>query len=1097
MKIVVDLQALQSQGSRFRGIGRYTFELTTALLRMGKHDIHLVLSAAFPDYVQEIRQDFAALIAPDNIHVFSIPTPVTGSLPKHAWRRLAAEHLRENFLLDLHPDVLFVPSLFEGLTDNIVTSVNHPELAARTVVTIYDLIPLVLAEQYLGNPTMRDWYYRKLQALKNAGMGLAISEYSRQEAIGLLGLDPEQVVTTLLAVPQHFRPVQLDSGYVQQLRTQFGINRPFILYNGGAESRKNVDSLIAAYAQLPLEVRMQYQLVIAGKLQPWQYKHLAKLAKQHGLFSSDMPLTGFVTDEELVALYNMAHLFVFPSLYEGFGLPVLEAMTCGTPTLCADNTSLPEVAGWEGALFDGNDVPMLTAKLHEGIFDEGFRQTLREHAQQQVLPFSWDNTAKQVMTALEALHQRRQLEGESAVPVRLQRLALVCGAAVDDASWRHVERLLPSLARFYQVDLITEQPLPQVAWLQANSVLRSHQYLLDNPMAYQRRLYVPSQGQGGMSDRELLYLMQLQPGSLLLTSLYSPNFQASADRLYLTHGYQALQALQEDAIATQYPACKALLDAAWGVITPNLKVLAEAQAWFGKPSTEYWEAITSAPEATAVCGSSVEGKQYYDAIERFHTEHPLVHEQALLEQLKGLQGFNAPTEQDWLGFAKAWGERHQQLLDYMYVERQPTRVERMRDAFVASHMLISPTDNDWLAVSQCIADNRPACLSGKRTLFYDVSAFSRQDQGTGVHRVTRKILSELFISPPEGFRVEPIYADDGVFRYARRMTHDFLGLPAPTLMDELVDFHGGDTYLCIDMELRMPQDMELTFQRIRALGVSVYFLIHDILAVKLPERYFDDFVRRHFRQWLSAVARVADGLICTTLTVQEELAQWLVENPPKRIGMPRLGHCTLGADIRKVVETETLTAEQEALLTRLNGRPAFLMVSTLEPRKGYAQALKAFEYLWARGVEVDLVIVGKKGWNVDELVKSLENHAELGKRLHWLKFVSDTLLGRLYASCQALLIASEGEGFGLPLIEAAQHNLPVVARNLPVFRELAGEHVFYFEGSKPSELAQALQQWLLLKQQGEEPSTEGIQWATWQESAECIKAFLMKQGGQA
>ena len=120
------------------------------------------------------------------------------------------------------------------------------------------------------------------------------------------------------------------------------------------------------------------------------------------------------------------------------------------------------------------------------------------------------------------------------------------------------------------------------------------------------------------------------------------------------------------------------------------------------------------------------------------------------------------------------------------------------------------------------------------------------------------------------------------------------------------------------------------------------------------------------------------------------------------------------------------------------------MVGTVEPRKGHRQALAAMEHLWAAGIDVNLVIVGKKGWMMNDMAGQIEGHPELNNRLFWLREVSDEMLDQIYRSAHALLAASEGEGFGLPLIEAAQHGLPIIARDIPVFVEVAGEHAYYF-----------------------------------------------------
>jgi glycosyltransferase involved in cell wall biosynthesis len=146
--------------------------------------------------------------------------------------------------------------------------------------------------------------------------------------------------------------------------------------------------------------------------------------------------------------------------------------------------------------------------------------------------------------------------------------------------------------------------------------------------------------------------------------------------------------------------------------------------------------------------------------------------------------------------------------------------------------------------------------------------------------------------------------------------------------------------------------------------------------------------------------------------------------------------------------------------------------------------------LWAQHIDVNLVIVGKKGWMVDILAERINTHAEFGIRLFWLDGISDEYLESIYNSSTCLVSASEGEGFGLPLIEAAKQGIPIIARDLPVFREVAGEHAFYFNGLSPEDLALAVTAWLSLHQQKQVPDSKLIPILTWAQSTEQLTSQL-------
>ncbi len=167
-----------------------------------------------------------------------------------------------------------------------------------------------------------------------------------------------------------------------------------------------------------------------------------------------------------------------------------------------------------------------------------------------------------------------------------------------------------------------------------------------------------------------------------------------------------------------------------------------------------------------------------------------------------------------------------------------------------------------------------------------------------------------------------------------------------------------------------------------------------------------------------------------------------------------------------------------------------LMVGTVEPRKGYAQMLDAFELLWLGGCTAKLMIVGRRGWHVDELAARLLQHAEAGRRLQWISEADDTELQTMYLAADGLAMGSEAEGFGLPLVEAAQHGIPLFARDLAVFREVAGHHATYFHANNGEELAPQLCQWLDALANGTAIASDEIAPLTWQASASKLTSLI-------
>lgn len=405
MRIVLDLQACQC-GSRFRGIGRYSMALAQALARRASnHELWLALNARFHETIAPIRAAFEGLIPGERIVVFEVPGPVAEMDSANAWRTRAAEMVREHFIAGLRPDLVHLSSLFEGFFDHAVTSVGAIGNDVRHAVTSYDLIPLLNAAAYLSDEKGRKWYYRKLDSLKRAGLLLAISEYSRREAIYALSLPENHVVNISASVDDRFQRFEMTTDQKDALRWRYGVQRRIVLYApGGFDQRKNFENLIKAYALLPAAIRQSHQLMIASKISEVVRPFLQAIARKAGLAADEWMLTDYVPDDDLVALYNLCELFVFPSFHEGFGLPALEAMACGAPTIGSNRTSIPEVIGREDALFDPSKPQSIADKMAQVLRDKDFGQSLREHGLQQAKKFSWDESARRALEAFEEWH---------------------------------------------------------------------------------------------------------------------------------------------------------------------------------------------------------------------------------------------------------------------------------------------------------------------------------------------------------------------------------------------------------------------------------------------------------------------------------------------------------------------------------------------------------------------------------------------------------------------------------------------------------------------------------------------------------------------
>ncbi|MCX7171979.1 MAG: glycosyltransferase [Proteobacteria bacterium] len=403
MRLVIDMQGAQSASSRHRGIGRYTLALTQAMVcHRGEHEIILCLNGLFPDSIAAICESFERLLPQEDIQIWQAPGPVNVRNPGNAERRRNAEIIREAFLSSLKPDMVLVSSLFEGLDNDAVTSIGVTAGNIPTASILYDLIPLIHRQRYLADSAASAWYEERLGHLRRADLLLSISEASRRECLEHLGLAPDRVVNISSAADPQFRPVPISDQQRAELRERYQLLRPFVLYTGSiVEYRKNIDGLIRAYARLPSNMRNAHQLVIVCSLDGAARAELETLGRAHALQPGELVLTGVVPEEDLLALYNLCKVFVFPSWHEGFGLPALEAMSCGRAVIGANNSSVPEVIGRTDALFDPHDDAAIAARLAQVLGDEAFRHELETHGLQQARRFSWDRSAKAALAAIE------------------------------------------------------------------------------------------------------------------------------------------------------------------------------------------------------------------------------------------------------------------------------------------------------------------------------------------------------------------------------------------------------------------------------------------------------------------------------------------------------------------------------------------------------------------------------------------------------------------------------------------------------------------------------------------------------------------------
>ena len=446
MRIGIEVFGTQSN-SRHRGVGRYVFELTNALLSLGSpHEFILYAEADAP-------ADMLPLVAHAATLRMLRADPARGERDMtDAFRRLLSANPD-------HLDLMLITNPLELRPDFLTPAKPLNRLKMASVV--YDLIPLIFQNHYYHvwpGPEFIRRYQRGLEQLKTYDVLLAISEATRNDFLNHLALPPEKVVNVSTASeaacwkPHRGKPT---AKQIEEL-AGLGIAGPFVYSMGAMEYRKNLGGLLDAFSKLPDVIRSTHQLVVTYAMSPLEEHKVQADAETLGI-GDRLVMTPRLSDELLAILYQQCEVFVFPSIYEGFGLPVLEAMRCGAAVIAGDNSSQIEVVGDAGLLADVGDSRDLLAKILQVLENPAIATDLRRKAVTQSGLFRWSNVADKTIQAIEALAKPKtklRLDATRLGRSRKPRIAYFSPfppllSGVGDYS----ERLIEELRAEYRVDL--------------------------------------------------------------------------------------------------------------------------------------------------------------------------------------------------------------------------------------------------------------------------------------------------------------------------------------------------------------------------------------------------------------------------------------------------------------------------------------------------------------------------------------------------------------------------------------------------------------------------------------------------------------------
>lgn len=298
-----------------------------------------------------------------------------------------------------------------------------------------------------------------------------------------------------------------------------------------------------------------------------------------------------------------------------------------------------------------------------------------------------------------------------------------------------------------------------------------------------------------------------------------------------------------------------------------------------------------------------------------------------------------------------------------------------------------------------------------------------------------------------------------------------------------MEIEKGDILLLLDSSWYM--NIWPAVEEFARKGAMVQMVLYDLIPITHPH-FCDDFLAHVFREWIDDSLERVDGYIAISKTVMASLKDYAYD---KGIDIEEgcIDYFYLGADFKDSLFGK---GEVRKELQRLLGeRDTYLCVSTIEPRKNHAYLLDVFDRLWRKGVDVNLLFIGRRGWKVEELIERITTHPEKGKRLFYYDDIDDAELDYAYSHSKALLFASVVEGFGLPLIEGMVKGLPVLASDTPIHREVGGERVRYFDIASVESLANMIED--MQSAEGDSRS-EGYEWMSWRSSSEMLLRKIQK-----